>query len=379
MTNPRLLLIDELSLGLAPIAVEAVYQSVATLLAGGATIVLVEQDLQRAMSVSDRVICMLEGRIALEASSARCHESRYSRVLRGGRMNWVNAVIQGVLLGGLYALFACGLSLMFGVMRIINLAHGDIAVLGAFLIWEVTSTLNISPFLALLPVLPVMLAFGYLLQRTMLARSLRGGPLVPLLTTFGLAIIVQNALLQIFSPDVRSLGSTAGTIATGSWKLTSRLSVPYIGVLVLAVAVAVLGGLQLMLQRTGFGREMRATAQDPDTAALVGVPASSVYARATAIAVATATIAGAFLAIRSTFEPSSGPTQLIFAFEAVVIGGLGSLWGTLVGGIVLGVAQTVGATIDPQYSILAGHLVFLVILASPRGRFFFFRNPRALA
>jgi branched-chain amino acid transport system permease protein len=283
-------------------------------------------------------------------------------------MNWVNAVVQGVLLGGLYALFACGLSLMFGVMRIINLAHGDIAVLGAFLVWEVTSTLDISPFLALLPVLPIMLGLGYVLQHTVLARSLRSGPLVPLLATFGLSIVIQNGLLQVYSPDVRSLGSAAGSISTGSWHLGSRLSIPHIGVLVLAVAVAVLGGLQLVLQRTGFGREIRATAQDPDTAALVGVPASSVYARATAIAVATATIAGAFLAIRSTFDPGSGPTQLIFAFEAIIIGGLGSLWGTLFGGIVLGVAQTIGSTIDPQYSIVAGHLVFLAILATPRGR-----------
>jgi branched-chain amino acid transport system permease protein len=213
-----------------------------------------------------------------------------------------------------------------------------------------------------------MFLFGYVLQRTVLTRSLRSGELVPLLTTFGIAIILQNVLLQMYSPDVRSLGSIAGSISTSSWRITSRLAVPYIGVLTLAVAVAVLGGLQLLLQRTGFGREMRATAQDADTAALVGVPASVVYARATAIAVATATIAGLFLATRSTFDPASGPTQLIFAFEAVVIGGIGSLWGTLRGGIVLGVAQTLGATIDPQYAILAGHLVFLVILASPRGR-----------
>ncbi|HZV25787.1 MAG TPA: branched-chain amino acid ABC transporter permease [Acidothermaceae bacterium] len=283
-------------------------------------------------------------------------------------MSWVNAVVQGLLLGGLYALFACGLSLMFGVMRIINLAHGDIAVLGAFLVWEVTFTYHVSPFVALLPVLPIMAAFGYALQRSVLARSLRGGPLIPLLTTFGLSIVIQNGLLQTYSPDVRSLGAKAGAISTKSWVINSQLAVPYIGLLVLALAVVVLGGLQLTLRRTPFGREMRATALDPDTAALVGIPAWSVYAKATAIALATATLAGAFLAIRSTFQPSSGPTQLIFAFEAVVIGGLGSLWGTLGGGIVLGVAQTIGANIDPRYSILAGHLVFLAVLASPRGR-----------
>jgi branched-chain amino acid transport system permease protein len=283
-------------------------------------------------------------------------------------MTWLNAVVQGVLLGGVYALFACGLSLMFGVMRIINLAHGDIAVVGAYAVWEVTRRTGMSPFVALLLVLPVMLACGYVLQRALLDRSLRGGPLVPLLTTFGLAVVIQNVLLVVYSPDVHSLGSQAGSIRTASWRITDQLTIPVLGVTALLVAVAVLGGLQLMLHRTGIGREMRATAQDPDTAALVGINARAVYARASAIAVATATVAGTFLAIRSTFEPSSGSTQLIFAFEAVVIGGLGSLWGTLVGGIVLGVAQTVGAHIDPEYSILAGHLVFLVVLLSPRGR-----------
>jgi len=284
-------------------------------------------------------------------------------------MTLVNAVVQGIFLGGLYALFACGLSLLFGVMRIINLAHGDIAVLGAFGVWLIATQLHASPFLALLLALPVMLLAGYLLQRTLLARSLRSGELTPLLTTFGLAIVLQNALLQIFSPDVHSLGAAAGPISIRSWRITGDLAVPYFGLLVLGVAVAVLGGLQLVLRRTALGREMRATAQDPDTAGLVGIPASAVYARATAIAVGTATLAGTFLAIHSSFSPASGPTQLIFAFEAVVIGGLGSLWGTLIGGIVLGVAQTVGATIDPQYSILAGHVVFLIVLASPRGRF----------
>jgi branched-chain amino acid transport system permease protein len=280
-------------------------------------------------------------------------------------MTWLNVVVQGILLGGLYALFAGGLSLMFGVMRIINLAHGDIAVLGAFGVWFVATTLHVSPFLALLPVLPVMLVFGYLLQRGLLTRSLRAGELVPLLTTFGIAIVLQNGLQQIFSPDVRSLSASAGSITTDSWRI-GGLSISLIGMLTLGTAVAVLGGLQLFLQRTGLGREMRATAQDPDTAQLVGINAKAVYGRATAIAVAIAALAGTFFAFHSTFSPASGPTQLIFAFEAVVIGGFGSLWGTLWGGIVLGIAQAVGAQIDPQYSILAGHLVFLAFLASPR-------------
>jgi branched-chain amino acid transport system permease protein len=240
-------------------------------------------------------------------------------------VTWVNAVLQGIFLGGLYALFACGLSLLFGVMRIINLAHGDIAVLGAFLIWQISTTFGVNPFLALVPTLLVMLAFGYVLQKVVLTRSLRSGALIPLLATFGLSIVIQNGLLQAFSADVRSLGGQAGPVATASWKISDQLSVPVLGLVVLATAVAVLGGLQLLLRNTGIGREMRATAQDADTAGLVGVPSSTVYARATAIAVGTATLAGTFLAIRSTFDASSGPTQLIFAFEAVVIGGLGSL------------------------------------------------------
>jgi branched-chain amino acid transport system permease protein len=282
-------------------------------------------------------------------------------------MVWANAVVQGVLLGGLYALFACGLSLMFGVMRIINLAHGDLAILGAYLIWVVVDHTSISPFLAALLILPLMLVGAYFLHLLILERSRRAGPLIPLLTTFGLAIVLQNVLLQIFSPDVQSLGGSAGAITTVSWQINNELSIPGLGVLILAVAIVALGGLQLFLSRTRLGREMRATAQDADTAQLVGINARDVYARATAIAVATAALAGLFLAIRSSFDPSSGPTQLIFAFEAVVIGGFDSLWGTLVGGIVLGIAQTIGAQIDPNYSILAGHLVFLAVLASPRG------------
>ncbi len=281
-------------------------------------------------------------------------------------MNLLNAIVQGLFLGSLYALLACGLSLIFGVMRIINLAHGDLAILGAYLTWQFSTSFDISPFLALLIAIPIMLAVGYALQRVVLARSLRGGTLVPLLTTFGISIVLQNGFLQVFSPDVRALGSNAGSVATGSWRITSGLSIPYLGFVTLILAVAVLGGLQYVLSSTAFGREMRATAQDPDTAGLVGIPAASVYARATAIAVATAGVAGAFLAIRSSFGPGSGPTQLIFAFEAVIIGGLGSLWGTLIGGIVLGIAQTLGALIDPQYSIVTGHLVFLAVLILPR-------------
>ncbi len=282
-------------------------------------------------------------------------------------MTWVNVVVQGILLGGVYALLACGLALMYGVMRIINLAHGDLAVVGAYLVTVVLDHAGVSAFVAFLAVLPVMLALGYLLQRTVLERSLRAGILTPILATFGLSVAIQNILLREFSPDVRSLGGNAGSLTTASWRITDQLSISAIGALTLAMAVAVVAGLHLFLHRTRFGSMMRACAQDVASAELVGIDSRRVYAWATALAVGIAALGGLFLGIRSTFDPTAGPTQLIFAFEAVVIGGLGSLWGTLAGGIVLGVSQTIGAKIDPQYAILSGNLVFLAVIATRRG------------
>jgi branched-chain amino acid transport system permease protein len=279
---------------------------------------------------------------------------------------WVNAIIAGVLLGGLYALFACGLSLMYGVMRIINLAHGDLAVMGAYLVLVLATFLGVSPLLVLPVAVVVMAILGYVLQRTLLERSLRAGPLVPLLTTFGLAIVIQNLLLEVFTADSRSIDG--GALTTASIKVSDQLSIPVLGIVIFALAVGLLGGLQLFLGRTDLGRSMRATAQDPDTAELIGIDSRHMYGLATAIAVGTVTIAGTFFGMRASFSPLTGPTQLIFAFEAVVIGGIGSLWGTLVGGVVLGVAQTIGAQINPQYPVLFGNLVFLAVLIARSSR-----------
>jgi len=282
-------------------------------------------------------------------------------------MTLLNAALQGVFLGAFYAVLACGLSIMFGVMRIINLAHGDIAVLGAYVVFVIVEHTGVSAFVAFAAALPAMVVLGYLLQLTVLERSLKGGILTPLLATFGLSIVIQNLLQLTFSPDVRSLGGSAGALTTASWQVTSGLSVSALGIVVLVVAVLVFGALQVFLSRTRFGWMMRATAEDADAAELVGINSRRVYASATALAVATAALGGFFLAIRSVFDPVSGPTQLIFAFEAVVIGGMGSLWGTLLGGIALGVAQTLGAQVHPQFSVMAGHLLFLVVLIARYG------------
>ncbi len=275
----------------------------------------------------------------------------------------LSQLINGVLLGGYYALLACGLSFMFGVMRIINLAHGDLAILGACMVFFIADQTGLSPFVGLIVMLPVLAVGGWALQRWMLERSLRAGLLVPLLTTFGLAIVIENGLFEYFGADSRSLAPYIGDFAFDSWAITDNIYIGELAVLIFAVAVVLLGGLKLFLNYTSLGRAIRATAEDADTAELVGINARAVYAVAAAIAVATAGLAGVFLAMRETFSPYSGPTQLIFAFEAVVIGGIGSLSGTLVGGIVLGVAQTFGAQINPQGFLIAGHVVFLIVLA----------------
>ena len=297
-------------------------------------------------------------------------------------MIFLNQLLQGVFLGGYYALIACSLSFLFGVMRIVNLAHGSIVVLSAFLLFVLADRFEISPWLALVAVVPVMGVLGWLLQRFVLDRSLRGGLLVPLLATFGLAIVLDNALFESFGADTRSLSPYIGDLSYNSWAISEDISVGQLDVLILAVAVLLLGGLQVLLSQTRIGRAIRATAEDPGTVGLIGIDARAVYGMATAIALGMAAIAGAFLAMRATFDPYSGGAQLIFAFEAVVIGGFGSLWGTLAGGIVLGVAQNIGAAIDPSGFFIAGHVMFLAVLvgrvASGGDLFrFFIRRRRA--
>lgn len=283
-------------------------------------------------------------------------------------MEWINAIVQGILLGGLFALIAAGLSLVFGVMRLVNLAHGDLSILAAFLVVAVVDSFGLSPWIGLLLVVPGMFLLGYALQYVLLNRTIESGLLAPLLVTFGLAIILQNLLLEVFSADSR--GIDAGSIETESIRVNDQIAVGWFPLLTFLVSVAILGGLQLMISRTRLGRSIRATADDQRAAELMGINRLRVYALAMGIALATVAVAGVFLGMRTTFTPGVGPERLIFAFEAVIIGGLGSLWGTLVGGIVLGVAQTIGFHIDPGWGVLTGHLVFLAVLAvRPTGLF----------
>jgi len=283
-------------------------------------------------------------------------------------MQWVNVILQGVLVGGLYAMFAAGLSLIFGVMRLVNIAHGDLIVLAAYIALVVTHTLGIGPLTALIVVVPVMAVIGYALQWFVLNRTLGDDLLPPLLVTFGLSVIIQNGLLTLFTAD--SVKLQAGAIEVATIRLAEGVYVGVLPLLQFAVAVGVIAGLQWIFYRTALGRAFRATADDPTIAQLMGLDNRHVFALAMALSLAVVAIAGVFLAVRANFDPSQGPTRLIFGFEAVIIGGLGSLWGTLAGGLILGVAQAIGAHLDPGWQILAGHIAFLIVLAvRPQGLF----------
>jgi branched-chain amino acid transport system permease protein len=285
---------------------------------------------------------------------------------------WIDTIMQGVLLGGLYALYAAGLSLIFGIMRLVNLAHGDLIVFGAFLILVLAESLGIDTVVAFALAVPLMFAIGFALQWFILNRTLGPDILPPLLVTFGLSIVIQNGLLAAFSADTRRL--PIGDLAGMSVPLGGGLAVGIMPLLSLAAAVAVILALNVLFYRTGIGRALRATSDDPETARLMGIDNAKMYATAMGLAMAVCAVAAFFLGSRAPFDPSIGPARLIYAFEAVIIGGLGSLWGTLAGGIVLGAAQTIGARVNPEWQILAGHLAFLVVLiVRPRGLF-----PRAV-
>jgi branched-chain amino acid transport system permease protein len=280
-------------------------------------------------------------------------------------MIWIDSLIQGILLGGLYALFAAGLSLVFGIMRLVNLAHGDLIVFSAYITLAFVTLLGLHPFVAAFVAAPVMFGIGWLLQRLVLNRVLGPDILPPLLVTFGLSIVLQNALLETWSADSRRL--SVGTLETSSLSL-GPITVGVLPVMTFITAILVIVVLNQISFKTELGRAFRATSDDPVTAQLMGIRPNSIFATAMGLAMVIAVIAALYLGIRANFDPSIGPTRLIYAFEAVIIGGLGSLWGTLLGGIIIGVAQTIGATINPEWQILAGHIAFLVVISiKPRG------------
>lgn len=283
-------------------------------------------------------------------------------------MFWMNAIVQGILLGGLYALFAAGLSLIFGVMRLVNIAHGDLIVLAAYIALVVVQATGLHPLVSALLVVPIMAVIGYLLQRFLLNPVLGKDVLSPLLVTFGISVLLQNGLLLGFTADSQRL--SAGALETASLDILPGLTVGILPLLMFVVSIVVIFCLDRVFFHTSLGRAFRATSDDGEVAQLMMIDRRHITSMAMALSLGVVAIAGIFLAIRTNFDPASGPTRLIFGFEAVIIGGLGNLWGTLAGGVVLGVAQAIGAQISPGWQILAGHIVFFIILAvSPRGLF----------
>ncbi len=253
-------------------------------------------------------------------------------------------------------------------MRFVNLAHGDLAILAAFVTLSLATTMSVNPFFALIIVIPLAFGAGYLLQRLVFDRVVGVDPAFQIVATFGLSIVIQNALYSHYTADTRGLD--VGSIKTSSIKLNDTISIGWLPLITLLCAIGVLGALALFLKRTRVGRAFRATSDDPDASRIMGIHVERIFGLAMALAVATVALAGVLSGARSSFDPFSGPQKLIFAFEAVIIGGLGSLWGTLIGGIILGVSQAIGRQIDPQWGELAGHLVFLTVLVfRPTGLF----------
>jgi branched-chain amino acid transport system permease protein len=283
-------------------------------------------------------------------------------------LNWLDTVIQGTLLGGLYALFAMGLAVIYGVMKQINIAHGDFIVLGAYVALGIVAATGLHPFLVIPLAMIVFGIFGYALQRSVLNRTIGGDILPPLVVTYGLSIVIENVLQQTQSADPKSI--KLGGLDTASIPLGGGLAIGVFPLVMLGTAIVVAIVLEIVFNRTRLGMAFRAVSDDREIASLMGVRDNRLFGYATAISFAVIAIAGVFMGIKFTFTPTLGPNFLLYAFEAVVIGGMGSFWGTLAGGVILGIAQTVGFALNPGWGILAGHLVFLaVLLVRPTGLF----------
>jgi len=282
---------------------------------------------------------------------------------------WVETVVNGMLYGGLYGLLGVGLALIVGVMRVVNLSHGEFIVLSAFIGVSLSGLLpSVYPLVLLLPVAIIAFGLGFLLQAVLVNRVVtRPDPFASILLTFGVAVVMRNLMVEGFGADPRNIPS--GRLAHASLAI-GGLSVGVLPVFILALSVALFTALQLVLTRTRFGRIVRATADNRDVVRLMGVNPGRVYNVVMGLSLALASVAGMLLAMRSSFTPYSGVERLLVAFEVVVLGGLGTFWGAMAGGIVLGVAELLGLRFDPNAGPLYAHLLFLAgVLLRPNGLF----------
>lgn len=279
----------------------------------------------------------------------------------------IETLINGLLLGALYALFGLGLSISLGVMRMINIAHGDLIVVGAYIASVVTQAAGVHVLSSLVIVVPVMFAIGWLLQRALLNHVVGKNVFAPLLVTFGLSVVTQNLLQEMFTADTRSI--QAENISQIGFDI-GGVSIGLLPLLSAGVSIGLFALTHAIVGRTHYGRQSRAVADDPSTARLVGIDDKNFFAIVTGFALAATAFAAVLYAIRTPFSPTAGPERLLYSFEAVVLGGLGNLWGTFLGGLIIGVAQLLGARVSSGLGPFFGHLVFLVILlARPQGLF----------
>lgn len=271
-------------------------------------------------------------------------------------------LISAILLGGYYAVLATGLAFMFSVMNIINLAHGALIIMAAFGVYVLGSDLGVPLLIAVSIMAIAMFAVGFVLHRVVLSRASGGGELLPILATFGIAIILDSLMFQVFGADSKSLAPLVGDLAWASYELPGFIFIGKISAYTLFAAIVMIGSLEWMLRKTALGHRIQATSQDRATASLLGIDTARTAAIATGIALATGVVAATALGLRSAWGPYDGSAQLLFAFEAVVIGGLGSLWRVLIGAMILAFAQSLGALIHPQGFLICGHLAFLAVV-----------------
>ena len=275
--------------------------------------------------------------------------------------------LNGLFLGGLYACMALGLSLVFGVMRFINVAHGDLLVLAAFLSFVCSSAFGLHPLITVLVLIPVLFVLGYALQRVLI-NPLMGAGLEPaLLTAFGLSIIAQNSFVQIWGGNTKSLGTS---MAESNTNLLG-IDVPLLYIVSFVLGSVVTLGIHLFITRTYMGRAIRAATQDPATAMVMGINVNRVYAITAALGAATAALGGTLIGMTFSFTPATGFPWLLKGFVIVVLGGMGSVVGTLVGGLVLGLTEGIGAALfGTGYRDMVGFVLFLLILlVRPTGLF----------
>jgi len=277
-------------------------------------------------------------------------------------------ILNGILLGGLYAIIALGMSTIFGIVKLVNLAHGDLMILSSYLSLVLMSWLGINPLLTLFIVAPVMFFVGFFVQGLLINRVLGKEMEPPLLVTFGLSIILQNFLLLVFTPDARSLMTD---IAVKTINLGGGFNLPVIYFVDFLLGSVVILALHMFFKTSYLGRAIRAASDDEIGARLMGINTKNIYAYAMGIAMMTAAVAGVLVGMTFTFYPHTGAQYLIIAFGVIIIGGVGSMKGTLVGGLVLGLAQLLGAHFaGPGYQLLIGYAVFLIVLGiRPQGIF----------